>query len=149
MRYQSEQYQESAFKERKIISEGDYDFQVSMAVEKISKSGNEMIELILDVYDQDGNKYKVWDYLVSTPKALFKIKNFCEAVGLGDKFKSNELTADECVDMHGRCHVGVRPATGEYKESNNVDYYIESKAKLAPVSNEKPVDDLEDSDIPF
>lgn len=70
--------------------------EVVEAIEKVSKSGNEMIEITLEA--KGGGRVK--DYLVFTKKAAFKIRQFLEAAGrklnTGD---SVSLTDSECLDL--------------------------------------------------
>lgn len=66
------------------------------AVEKISKTGNEMIEITLEA--KSGGRVK--DYLVFTTKAAFKIRQFLEAAGRKLETGANvSLTDRECLEL--------------------------------------------------
>ena len=55
------------------LPEGIYDFVVADANDKQSQSGNDMIELQLIIKGPDGQENKIYDNLVFTPKASWKI----------------------------------------------------------------------------
>lgn len=102
MRYDSSEYDPSEDNVLEPPPAGDYDFVVMNAAEVVSKNGNPMIELKLEVDVGRRKPVKVYDYLVSVSDALWKIHNFCECCGLD--FHSDELLADDCFDQQGRAH---------------------------------------------
>jgi hypothetical protein len=103
---------------------GEYDFEVAKATAQVSKaSGSDMIKLELNVFKGD-RQYKVWDYLVQTDKALYKIHQFCASVGLLKKYESGELTALDCEGKTGAVKIGIQPAKGDYEAKNVVKGYI-------------------------
>lgn len=142
------------------LAPGKYDFQVNKATEKTSSSGNDMIELILDVFSGD-RTYKVWDYLTFTPKSQYKPYNFCKATGLVEDFETGELTAFQCEGCTGEVSIAIQKAASkdgkDYPEKNIVKFYLEpvqpesSKAKASPKSATKPghMDDDNLPEIPF
>ncbi len=137
-------------KEYPLLEEGDYEFQVMNAENAIAtSSGNSMITLMLNVFDKEGKKFLVWDRLVNTPKALYRIKNFCKATGVLENLKNSggALDADDCVDLFGNCHVSVEPATEQYKAKNVVDYYIEQSPEMA--AHKAAQDASLNDEIPF
>lgn len=140
------------------IKPGEYGFTVSGAIEAQSEAGNDMIaiELLVDVPGRD-NPLKVFDYLVATPKALFKIQQFCDAVGLD--FAANELDADSIIGLAGR----AKFVLGAPKQNGN--RYLEVRQYLKPAgfteqpvgaqpqqivnNNTTPATPLSGDDIPF
>jgi hypothetical protein len=74
-----------------LLSEGDYDFVVISATNKISKSGKDMIELVLGLYDGKENPVaRIYDYLLEDFQ--WKIRHFCESVGLKKIMRTGYLT---------------------------------------------------------
>lgn len=127
-------------------AEGEYDFEVVNAVEHISPKQNKSIKLILKVLDKAYNQKKIYDYLVDDPKMIFKIKHFCEACGLADKYFDGSLTKADMVNKTGKLHLIIRPAKDGYEASNSVKDYIVQKDTAA----EKQQEDLQiDDDIAF
>lgn len=77
---------------------GLYNFIVIKAEETQSRNRNEQIVLVLDV-----NGTTVYDYLVNTPKGLWKVKMFCKEVGL--PFEVGQLQAADCMGKTGRAEL--------------------------------------------
>lgn len=138
---------------------GEYDFEVKDAAEKESKNGNEMIELQVTIFDTEGNRSMVFDYLVHTPKAAYKVKHFADATGMEDRYARGEMQAHDCVFKKGRCKVivkkGERKDDGSfYPDRNSIsDYVATATAATAPVTRQRaPVGagggDFDD-EIPF
>lgn len=125
---------------------GAYDFQVESAAEKTSKSGNPMIELVLTVW-VGGVERKVWDYLVGTESSQWKLRHFCYATGLHDRYESGELGAADCVDVSGRADFTVKPATASYPAKNSVKDYVVSDNATRAAAVAAP--QIPDEDIPF
>jgi hypothetical protein len=141
-------------KEQDVPPEGDYDFIVDDATEKESRQANAMIELQL-VIEHNGSRTRVFDYLVFTPRAFWKIDHFLSATGEklveGQEFT---LEAEDCIGRKGRCHLIVDNYQGEAR--NKVDDYlwpVTSPAKPATLSKVQPkinYNELgEPDDIPF
>jgi uncharacterized protein DUF669 len=104
---------------------GDYDFEVNDASEERSSStGNDMIKLTLHVFNEDGNKRTVFDYLVNSEKSQFKIRHFADAVGLIASYERGELDVNEIVAKTGRLKLRIKPAQGDYPANNSVGDYI-------------------------
>ena len=136
---------------------GDYDFEVRAAEDQESAAGNEMIKLEVWIYDTEGKRRLVFDYLVESEKASWKIRHFCAACGLLPQYDSGELSADHCVDRTGRCTVAIQPAKGDYEAKNIIRAYLPDKdapKQRGPMASQpgarvkKPAPDLED-EIPF
>lgn len=83
--------------ENKQVPSGVQILEVIEAVEKVSKTGNEMIVIKLEAK----NGGTVTDYLVFSEKSAFKLRQFIEA-GTGKKLNkgdSVELTDEKCMLM--------------------------------------------------
>ena len=109
-----------------IWPRGNYDFEVMAAEEKVSKSGNEMIELRLRVYDAAGNSQTIWDYLLDN--IAYKIAHACETMGLADQYAVGELHAEDFIGKTGKLVLYIRKAENGYAEKNAVADYVNSKA---------------------
>lgn len=117
---------------------GTYDFEVKDATDEVSRAtGNEMIKLTLHVFNADGDKRTVFDYLVNSEKSQFKIRHFAEAVGLTHHYEKGELDCYDIVSKTGRLTLAVKPAKGEYPAGNSVRDYIASEI-APPVRSETP-----------
>lgn len=156
MYYNSSQY---VPKDMTPVKSGKYPFTVVGATETQSKAGNDMIslELQVDIPDRD-NPIKVFDYLVATPDALFKIEQFCMAVGLD--FGADELREDELIGLVGKADfvLGLPKENGnrylQVKQYLKLEGYTEQPVKNTPAAETKqPVaaakSPLSGDDIPF
>lgn len=124
------------FKPKKEILPGVYEFVITKAQESISKSGNSMIVLELELYQHQTPLHTtIKDYLVNTPKAFYRIKNFCESVGLKAQYERKELTEKDCIGKKGQIEValeqqGALKSTGEeYPPTPRVKFYFPIEEK--------------------
>jgi len=136
---------------------GVYDFEIVKAEDAISEAGNEQIHLEMNIFNSAGEKRYVHDYLVSTPGVQYKVRHFCEAVGLLDQYENGSLDADMCEGVSGQCRIKIDPAKGQYAAKNAVQDYVPQHAvraaNVAPsgermVPRQTTSEELSD-DIPF
>jgi hypothetical protein len=140
--------------EEKLAPEGEYGFEVSGAVDKQSKAGNDMIELTLRIYKPDGNFFLLSDYLMEA--MLYKISHACRACGIYEKYESGNLVAEDFIGKTGRLKLGIqKDKTGQYPDRNAVKDYIvpkDGESFTPPKDNlDKTLsknDDMDD-EIPF
>lgn len=140
-----------------------YPATVESAVDKTSKSGNEMIEIKLKVFADDGSHRIVTDYLMEA--MAHKLFHFAEATGNMEKYEAGTLSSDDCEGKELFVKIGIDPANGNYVAKNVVKDYSSPQSELrhsatheepkpAPKSVPKPpkdadLDVLADSEIPF
>lgn len=142
--------------ESNLLPAGTYPFQISGAIDDISKSsGLEMIVLTVRVFKQDGNFNLVTDYLSSSPKAAFKLNNICKAVGLKEKYESGTLDATDFIGKQGMLDLVIKPGDGKYSDQNSVKSYLMPKEdnplRALPKKDVRGTvaEDLMADDIPF
>lgn len=153
MSYTFQPMTEAELEAMSLVPEGIYDFEVLKSTRKISKSGNDMAELQLGIYDQEGRIRSIFDYLVfsSVNLNIKKISHFCKASGLAEEYIKGSLPED----LSGRCgkvNIGVqeeRPkeAGGFYPKKNIVLDYIFNKEGQVKSTSDK--DDFKSDDVPF
>lgn len=123
-----------------LLTKGEYDFEVIEASNEVSKKNNPMIKLLVKVYDNAGGHSQVFDYLLEA--FGHKLRHFCDATGLLDKYQSGNLDAFLCLNKTGRCVVGIKKADGQYKAKNEITDYVLSNAPRikagAPLSDGAP-----------
>ena len=134
---------------------GEYDFTVEAAEDTTSKAGNDMIKLTLHVYNTEGHKRVLFDYLLDS--AAWKIKQFAASAGLLEKYDSGEIEAYEMVGKTGRLKLKIE-SSEQYGDQNKVAFYIAAKSAGTgytgrsapqPVGKSKSLaDDLSD-EVPF
>lgn len=140
-------------KTSKLIPVGLYPFEVTDATEKMSKDkikngvhvpGSPMIELQLAVFDNNGNRRQVRDWLGSWNGGDEKILGFCEATGL--PYDGN-LSADDCLSRSGYLKIGIQK-NDAYGDQNTVKLYV-PEDKVRPVENITKGPDPADVELPF
>ena len=137
----------SGNKEFSIPPVGEYNFMVVDVDKTFAKtSGNPMLKVRLDLQGADGC---VFDNLVISEKAMFKLISFFESVGVKEKGKDMKLSigdaALEAMNREGRCKIKHEEYNGEVRAK--VDKYI----VLAPKKEPEPFTAEEEAalDMPF
>jgi hypothetical protein len=125
-----------------LLPEGQYEAVVKRAEEKVSKSGNPMIELIVTCFTVTGAKVDVFDYLLSTDDWAWKVRHFCESAGL--EWAGGSLNDHQCVDRNVRVNLSIKKQAG-YPDKNSVADYLPRPTFAVNAVNRAP----EDDDIPF
>lgn len=121
-----------------LLEAGVYGFEVIGALDKISKAGNEMIELKLNVFGEERETH-VYDYLME--KLAFKLRHFAECTGLLGEYESGTLDAYRCNGKVGYCKLAIDPGNGDFGPKNVVKDYIKPETPLeksAPASAPAP-----------
>jgi hypothetical protein len=136
---------------------GSYDYEIRQATETTSKAGNAMFSLEVWIYKPDGDRKLVFDYLVASDKAAWKIRSFAASCGLVQQYETGCLMEAEIVGRTGRCTVGTQAASNGYAAKNHITGYLRAEgAAMTPPDRapaRKPVpagagSDLDDI-IPF
>lgn len=117
-----------------LLPEGMYDVKVIEAEERVSQKGNQMIALTLSARHPDGYDCRIWDYLVSTSAAVFKIRMFCHGADLMKQFESGRLKASECIGRTLTAKIGVESGRDGYSDRNTIIDYQPSGAVPAGIS---------------
>lgn len=106
--------------------EGIYDFAVIGAADKVAASGNDMIELKLEIIGPDIEEGKgaiVYENLVFTEAAFFKIDQFLASVGEEiQEGKEVTIESSDLVGRSGRCSLIVETYKGRTR--NKVAKFI-------------------------
>lgn len=125
---------------------GSYDFEVVEATEKVSQKGNDMVELIVRLYDSEGKTRKIYDWLVSTDGGAYKIRHFAEATGMLAQYEKGTLLASDMVGRAGRCEVVIsKDKTNQFPDKNSISDYLKPKDGAPAKSAHAELDD----EIPF
>lgn len=143
------QYNPEAKKPSYVLPPGEYPAQVLSAEEKKSKAGNPMLVVKLNVWNTaTGGEQKITDYMIQGGEysADWKIRHLVASSGLA---VSGDLNPSELVGRNLKVKLKIKPAKGDYQESNAVsDYYPWSEDKDGKQPEPKPPESVE-ADIPF
>lgn len=141
-----------------LLPDGDYLARVIDAQEQVSKSGNEMIKITLEI-KQDNSRHIIYDYLLD--KFVWKISSFCKATDLMKKFEAGELRDKDCkgkmvkvtvIQKRGELKDKNNPESDRYKDSNAIKSYskaslLDGMVTIEDYSKKEP--DINMDDIPF
>lgn len=110
--------------------DGFYEFEVTEAEETTSQAGNDMVKLKIKVYNDEGASRTVYDYLVGTESAQFKVRGFASAVGLIDQYESGNLDAVEMEGRTGKCKLVIqKDRNGSFPDKNAIGAYVAQAEK--------------------
>lgn len=141
------------------LNDGEYDAMIKFATRSISKIGNVMGDLSVSVFDKEGNTHDLRDFLVFTPKMLWKVKHFCDSSGLEKEYIEERFTPEMAQGKFVRVRVarqfgneipedklnGKAPGA-RYPDKNVIEDYIPGATRV----NGKPSDECFINDeIPF
>lgn len=121
---------------------GEYDFEVIEAAEKQSKSGNDMIELQVTVFNAEGKQKTIKDWLLGTPSTIYKLRHFAYGSGLEQEYEAGTLEASDCIRRTGKVTLRIeKDPNGQYADKNVIQDYVipENKQASAKASEKKTV----------
>lgn len=117
-----------------LLEPGVYPFEVITASEELSKAGNEMIKVKLNVFGPNDQQAHIFDYLME--KLQYKLRHFCEATGLLQKYEAGTLSEVDCEGKTGFVKIKIDPANGSYSAKNSVQDYVKpGDAPAAPTAS--------------
>ena len=106
-----------------LLPKGEYDFEIMEAADKISKSGNEMIELRVAIWKDEDVVSRIFDHLME--KVAYKLRHCAEACGIIDLYETGNLKASDFEGRTGKCKLDVqKDTTGQYLDKNVVKDYL-------------------------
>ncbi|MBC2592817.1 DUF669 domain-containing protein [Ruficoccus amylovorans] len=133
----------------RFVPNGDYLVTVIEASETLSKAGDEMIKLKLEV---EGHGVYLYDYLVATESSFWKIDTFRKAIG--DRVVEGEEVELNASALEGRQgHARLRIEEYQGKKSNKVELWITDNVPTTTLKTTPPAtaqaQPKEDEDVPF
>lgn len=135
---------------KKLLPDGDYDFEVLDAVEKQDANGRDYISLKLGVWNSSGKQEWVFNNLSSADSMQWKLRHFCEAVGIVKDYETGNINAQNLIKLCGKFKVYTRKdKAGQHPDRNDVKDYIPRAVELPAqgIKQEKPP--VDDDDMPF
>lgn len=148
MKFQPKSAKEIA--ESGLLPEGEYPFEISGGTDKVSKTGNEMIELVVRIYKPDGSFSIVYDYLLES--MAYKLRHAAEACGLLHEYESGILLGENFIGKTGTLKLKIqKDKNGVYADKNTISDYIVLKEgeTPAPLPEKKAGDDFKGDEIPW
>ncbi len=144
-----------------FVEPGFYKMEVATATDKTSQNGNAMIKLVCKILMPDGSVGpEVWDHLVFTAKAAWKIDQFLASIGRATiPGEDVDVDAIDLIGAVGVALIGEEPGqTNPDHKFNTIERWIFGDeregflgGKSKPVAKKQPVAtaDEDGDEIPF
>jgi hypothetical protein len=155
--------EQEAIEERfNLLKEGDYDAVITTSQDKVSaNSGNPMMDITLQVFDEVGKARDVRDFLVFTKTMMWKVIHFADSSGLLKEYEEGKLCSEVAVGKRVRVKITIeeggeipqdklkgKPAGSKYPDKNKVVDYVK-KEDQKPLDQKTDDDPFSDDDIAF
>jgi len=132
-----------------LLDTGIYKYHILNAEDTVSKAGNQMIKLTIEVFDKNNQARILYDYLIESFSS--KLINFCEFNNLMVKYNEGEIKDIDCKGKSGKLEIGIekgrtKPDGSEYPNRNIIKKYL----KEEDIKNKSETDkSFPDEDLPF
>jgi len=138
----------------KPLEAGPGTFEIISCDDVLSKNGNPMYVLQLNVTDDNGSTRLVKDYIVKAGLGMRKLKHFCESIGFSEEYKKGILNLNLLPKKRGLCVIGYRDGTDKQgnpaKFAEIQDYIPSAQGQAKPVKERQAQSDYDfDDSIPF
>lgn len=120
---------------RTLICVGWHDGRIIEAAEKRSKSGNDMIEIAVGVFDADGNERTIRDWLTNSKLGAARLRHCCDAVGALTRYEAGEITEADFAGNACQVRIGIEKGRGRYPDQNVVLDYRAAAAQVVNLRN--------------
>ena len=149
--------EQEALEERfNLLKEGEYDAVITSSQDKVSaNSGNPMMDIILQVFDENGKARDVRDFLVFTKSMMWKVIHFADSAGLISQYEQGKLCSEVAIGSRVRVKITIeegseipadklksKPAGSKYPDKNKVEDYVKK-------NDQNQEDKILDDDVPF
>lgn len=141
-----------------LLKEGIYDAIISASVDKVSSSGNPMMDMTVSVYDENGKSHDIRDFLVFTEKMTWKAIHCAESAGIFKEFEEGKFCSDIIRSRRVKVKIGIQeggiiqqdklkgsPLGSKYPDKNKIEDYLKESEIVQSTNSDK----IEDDQIPF
>lgn len=154
--------EQEAIEERfNLLKEGEYDAVITASQDKVSaNSGNPMMDITLQVFDEEGKARDVRDFLVFTKTMMWKVIHFADSSGLLKEYESGRLCSEVAIGHRVRVKITIeeggeipqdklkgKSVGNRYPDKNKVEDYVK-KEDQKPLEKKIEDDPFSDDDIP-
>jgi len=153
--------QEATEERFNLLKEGVYDAVISASEDKISaSSGNPMMDMTLQVFDENGRGRDVRDFLVFTKSMMWKVISFANSANLLPEYEQGKLCSEVAMGQRVKVKVGIesgaeipfdklkgKPVGSKYPDKNKIGSYI--KRDSSGEANTSKDDPFLDDDVAF
>lgn len=125
---------------RQTLQEGIGKFKILTGEEAVSKAGNPMIVLNMEVWDKSGNSQHRKAWLVCTNAMMWKVKQFCQSIKKVEWYQSGKIEIDLLPGKSGEC---MLKKNGKFIEIE--EFLPPSEPNVPSAAPDREIDD----DLPF
>jgi hypothetical protein len=117
---------------RTLLKAGWHEARITEAIEKISRRGNDTVELTVAVPAGDGDERTFRDWLTDSTLGAAKLRHCCEAVGGLADFEAGNISQEMFPGHAVQVKIGIQKGTRAYPGDRNVidDYRVSSTASV-------------------
>lgn len=139
-----------------LLKEGIYDAVINLSMDKTSSSGNPMMDMTLAVYDDIGLEHSVRDFLVFTPKMMWKVINCAKSANVMPQYEEGRFCSDLIAGKRVKVKVVIeeggeipmdklngKPFGSKYPSKNKVGDYIKEEGQSSQNENGFLDDDID------
>lgn len=157
--------QEAMSERYNLLKEGIYDAVIISSEDKHSaSSGNPMMDLRIGVFDDEGKEHEVRDFLVFTPKMMWKVVHFAESANLMTEYERGGLCSQVAKGERLRVKVVIEEGSeiphdklrgkmigSRYPDKNKIDDYLKRKSpgEIDSMNNTALIEKELNDDVPF
>lgn len=142
--------------QRETLEDGIHPFKTIDILGGISKNGNNMATLTLEIWNEKGKLFKAKDFLVGIESMSYKTRNYWISVGKPEIYEIGDTPLHEFLNQCGLVKTRLeKEPNGNRKFIRIVDYIAppektekEMSTPKIMSSDEEGLDELDD-DIPF
>lgn len=134
-----------------LVPAGTYSVNIFEIIEKTSGNGNDMLKLTLKINSGKLKGRQLFTNLVFVEAAMFKIREFLQAVGAKIEKKSSNVDFSKTVGKEIKVLVIQKKnnETGEMYNDIKKFLPVSDTSDLATASSEGKEDDSEEDELPF
>lgn len=131
------------------LAEGEAQFIIEEATDKLSSNGNQMTTLKLKIRDCNGSEGILWDNIAWILN--WKIQQLFYSIGMHEEFATGDVPTHALVNKKGKCFLDWAKGEKGYPDKLKVKFYINpDKAGETNVSTSLPESHADfDDEIPF
>ena len=110
--------------QRRLLAPGWHPARIREAVERPSKAGNDMMEVVFVITDLDGNERELRDYFTDSQVSALKIQNLCEAIGgtALEHYQAGAISQDDFPGHDVSVRLGIEKRRGFTDRNVPLDY---------------------------
>lgn len=118
---------------RTLLKPGWHPARITEAIEKVSKAGNDTIELSVAVTHGETDERTFRDWLTDSPLGAAKLRHCCASVGALEKFEAGEISQDDFPGHDVEVKLGIEKKRGFPDRNVIQDYRAASASSVVPL----------------